>query len=172
MPYALIPTITTIAVLLLLFSKEKTEKNLSYEGVVRTRLSKKMMIFFLAFALIGTCGGTVLGIIYRNNKIELLCIVVAFSFFAIIGWIGYAYGRFTYVIADSDTIIVHRLFRETKTYSYEEIAYFRDTTRSGVQGELTCYDQNNKKMFSIETMFVGVSLIARRLKEKNIVQKL
>lgn len=172
LPYSLISALTFGVLLLFVINKEKAETKLSNEDIIRTRLPKAVMGFFFALALGGTCGGTVLCIIYRNSKTELMCIAISFSLFAVIGWLGYVWGRFNYVVVDTDTIVVHRPFRKKKIYSFDEIACFKDTTNASVKGELICYDQNGKKMFSIEMMYVGVSLIAQRLKEKNIVQKL
>ena len=54
--------------------------------------------------------------------------------------------------------------------SFDEIAFFKDTTHMGIQGGLICYNKNKKKLFSVEAIHIGVSLIIQRLREKNIAQ--
>ena len=111
-----------------------------------------------------------LGIINRDNTTNLIGVILTFSIFAILGFFGYAWVRFNYVVIDGDNIIVYRLFHKNKLYSFDEIAFFKDTTHMGIQGGLICYNKNKKKLFSVEAIHIGVSLIIQRLREKNIAQ--
>ena len=110
------------------------------------------------------------GIINRDNTTNLISVIFIFSVIAISGFFGYAWGRFNYVVIDGDNIIVYRLFQKNKFYTFNDIAFYKDTTHMGIQGGLICYNKNKKKLFSVEAVYIGVSLIIQRLIEKNIPQ--
>ncbi|MBO7344445.1 MAG: hypothetical protein J6U92_00705 [Clostridia bacterium] len=170
MQYILIPIAISIVFSLLWRTKTNAEKKMPNESFIRTRPPKILTGFFLGFAIAGTCGGIVLGIINRDNTENLIGIILSFSIIAIIGFFGYMWVRFNYVVIDGDNIIVYRLFQKNKLYSFDEVAFFKDTTHMGIQGGLICYDKNKKKLFSVEAIHIGVSLIIQRLREKNIAQ--
>ena len=148
------------------------EKKIPDANFIRTKPPKALTGFLLFCAIAGTCGcgGIVLGIINRDNTTNLIGVILTFSIFAILGFFGYAWVRFNYVVIDGDNIIVYRLFHKNKLYSFDEIAFFKDTTHMGIQGGLICYNKNKKKLFSVEAIHIGVSLIIQRLREKNIAQ--
>ena len=170
MQYILIPIAISIVFSLLWRTKTNAEKKMPNESFIRTRPPKTLTGLFLGFAIAATCGGIVLGIINRDNTKNLIGIILSFSIIAIIGFFGYMWVRFNYVVIDGDNIIVYRLFQKNKLYSFDEIAFFKDTTHMGLQGGLICYDKNKKKLFSVEAIHIGVSLIIQRLREKNITQ--
>ncbi len=170
MQYILIPIAISIVFSLLWRSKTNAEKKMSNENFIRTRSPKTLTGFFLCFAIAATCGGIVLGIINRDNTTNLISIILTFSIIALISFFGYMWVRFNYVVIDGDNIIVYRLFQKNKLYSFDEIAFFKDTTHMGIQGGLICYNKNKKKLFSVEAIHIGVSLIIQRLREKNIAQ--
>ena len=170
MKYILIPIVITIVFSLLWKTKTNAEKKIPNGNFIRTKPPKTLTGFFLFFAIVGTCGGIVLGIINRDNTANLIGVILTFSIFAILGFFGYAWMRFNYVVIDGDNIIVYRLFQKNKFYTFDDIAFYKDTTHMGIQGGLICYNKNKKKLFSVEAIHIGVSLIIQRLREKNITQ--
>ena len=170
MKYILIPIAITIVFSLLCKTKINAEKKIPNGNFIRTKPPKTLTVFFLFFAIAGTCGGIVLGIINRDNTTNLIGVILTFSIFAILGFFGYAWVRFNYVVIDGDNIIVYRLFQKNKFYTFDDIAFYKDTTHMGIQGGLICYNKNKKKLFSVEAIHIGVSLIIQRLREKNITQ--
>lgn len=157
--------------------KVRGEMKVQDEEVIRTRPPKTLSAFFLGFALIVLFGGTA-ALIYccitdSENAtvvgvIALSACVVAFS---AIGFIGYAWMRFNYVVADENGILVCRLFRKKRYYRYEEIGCFIDETNLGMVGSLKGYDKNNAKIFTVEAVHIGTSAVVQRLREHEVPEK-
>ena len=77
--------------------------------------------------------------------------------FSALGFFGYAFVRFNYVVADErNTGIL--LFRKKRYYRYEEIGYFLNASNLGLTCGLIGYDNNNVKIFAIEALHIGASL--------------
>ncbi|MDE5547543.1 MAG: hypothetical protein K2J30_00885 [Clostridia bacterium] len=175
----MLATIITIAIAFAIFwfFKVRGEKKLPPEGVIKTRPPKALSGFFLGFAILVLVGGTA-GIIYcciTDSENTTASIVVIFSLcvvvFSGIGFFGYAWVRFNYLVADNEGIYVYRLFRKERYYRYEEIGAFQDTIWQGMIGVLKGYDKNNKKIFAIEAVHIGATAIAQRLREHGIVER-
>ena len=156
------------------FFKVRGEKKISSQEVVRTRPPKVLSGFFLGFAFIVLFGG-IAAIIYccitdsENTTASIIIIMsVCVVVFSALGFFGYAYVRFNYVVIDSEGILVYRLFRKKRYYSYEEIGYFQDTINLGMMGGLIGYDKNNSKIFAIEAVHIGASAVAQRLREHGV----
>lgn len=159
-------------------SKIRGERKIGDKQIICAHLSKTLSGFFLGFALFVLIGGIV-GIIYKcitdieymiesSLLADSICIITVVS---AIGFFGYAYFRFNYVVANVDGIIVCRLFRKKKFYFYEEIAYFKDTLSMGMIGSLIGYNKNGKKIFAIEGLYIGSSAIAQQLREHGVQEK-
>lgn len=173
----LMPIIVAIACAFFWFFKVRGEKKISTQDIIRTRPPKALSGFFLGFALVVLLGG-IAGIIYccitdsENTTISNIIIIsVCVAAFSALGFFGYAYIRFNYVVASSDGIFVFRLFRKKIYYSFDEIGYFQDTTNLGMLGGLIGYDKNNSKIFAVEAVHIGVSAVIERLREHGVQEK-
>lgn len=173
----LMPIIVAIACAFFWFFKVRGEKKISTQDIIRTRPPKALSGFFLGFALVVLLGG-IAGIIYccitdsENATISNIIIIsVCVAAFSALGFFGYAYIRFNYVVASSDGIFVFRLFRKKIYYSFDEIGYFQDTTNLGMLGGLIGYDKNNSKIFAVEAVHIGVSAVIERLREHGVQEK-
>ncbi len=173
----LISVILPIAFSFFWFFKIRGEKKISSSDVIRTRPPKALSGFFLGFALVVLLGG-IAGIIYccitdseNTTASTIILISVGIALFSALGFFGYAYIRFNYVVAVTDGIIVCRLFRKKRYYSYEEIGYFQDTSNLGMMGGLIGYDKNNSKIFAIEAIHIGASAVAQRLRDRGVQEK-
>lgn len=100
--------------------KVRGEKKISSRGAIRTRPPKTLSGFFLGFAFIVLLGG-IAGIIYccitdsENTTASVIIIMSAcVTVFSGIGFFGYAFVRFNYIVADADGILVYRLFRKKR----------------------------------------------------------
>ena len=173
----LMPIIVAIACAFFWFFKVRGEKKISTQDIIRTRPPKALSGFFLGFALVVLLGG-IAGIIYccitdsENATISNIIIIsVCVAAFSALGFFGYAYIRFNYVVASSDGIFVFRLFRKKIYYSFDEIGYFQDTTNLGMLGGLIGYDKNNSKIFAVEAVHIGVPAVIERLREHGVQEK-
>lgn len=173
----LMPIIVAIACAFFWFFKVRGEKKISTQDIIRTRPPKALSGFFLGFALVVLLGG-IAGIIYccitdsENTTISNIIIIsVCVAAFSALGFFGYAYIRFNYVVASSDGIFVFRLFRKKIYYSFDEIGYFQDTTNLGMLGGLIGYDKNNSKIFAVEAVHIGVPAVIERLREHGVQEK-
>lgn len=162
----------------LLFLKARAEKKLLPKESIKTRNSKLLYGFFLGFGLLVLCGGTA-GIIYSciadgENTDTALVVVLSIGVvvFSAIGFFGYAYTRFNYVVADNEGLLAYRLFRKKKYYRYEDIGYFQDTISLGIRGGLTGYDKTGQKIFAIEAISIGATAVAQRLREHGVKEKI
>lgn len=160
------------------FFKVRGEKKISDQETIRTRPSKTLSGFFLGFAILVLIGG-IAGIIYccltdaeNTTALAVIILSVCIAIFSAIGFFGYAYIRFNYVVADAEGILAYRLFRKKRYYRYEEIAYFEDTISMGMMGGLIGYDKNGKKIFAIEALHIGSSAVAQRLREHGVQEKI
>ena len=174
----LIAVIIPIVFAFFWFFKVRGEKKSSSQEVIRTHPPKALSGFFLGFALIVLLGG-VAGIIYcyvadsENTTVSMVIAIAVFiAVFSALGFFGYAYIRFNYVVADTEGIQVYRLFRRKRYYRYDEIGCFQDTTNLGLMGGLKGYDKNNSKIFAIEAVHIGASAVAQRMREHGVRQKL
>ena len=165
-------SIIAIAIVFSILWKYKTseEKKITNKHFIRTKPSKAISVFYLGTAFVAIGGGMILSFINGEFDSNLLIITLIVCMFAGLGFFGYAWERFNYVVTNENTIIVYRLFGKKKQYCFDEIFFFKDTTRRGISGELICYNENKKKMFSVAALQVGVSLIIQLLKEKNITE--
>ena len=173
----LIAIIVPIVFSIFWFFKVRGEKKIAQDAVIRTRPPKILSGFFLGFALLVLFGG-IAGIIYccitdrENTTVSVVITMSAcVAAFSALGFFGYAYARFHYVVADSEGIRAYRLFRKTKCYRYEEIGYFHDTLWAGAMGSLKGYDANDKVIFSIDALHIGASAVAQRLREHNVQER-
>ena len=173
----LMPIIVAIACAFFWFFKVRGEKKISTQDIIRTRPPKALSGFFFGFALIVLLGG-IAGIIYccitdsENATISNIIIIsVCVAAFSALGFFGYAYIRFNYVVASSDGIFVFRLFRKKIYHSFDEIGYFQDSTNLGMLGGLIGYDKNNSKIFAVEAVHIGVSAVIERLREHGVQEK-
>lgn len=173
----LLPVILAIACSFFWFFKVRGEKKISSQDIIRTRPPKALSGFFLGFALIVLLGG-IAGLIYccitdsENATISNIIIIsVCVAAFSALGFFGYAYIRFNYVVASSDGIFVFRLFRKKRYYSFDEIGYFQDSTNLGMLGGLIGYDKNNSKIFAVEAVHIGVPAVIERLREHGVQEK-
>ena len=157
--------------------KKRGEKKLPSEGTIRTRPPKIVSGFFLGFSILVLVGGIALTVYCcitdsEHTTVEALIIIsVSIAAFSSLGFFGYVWVRFNYVVADDEGVLAYRLFRKTKYYRYEEIGYFHDTTSFGAIGGLTGYDRNNKKIFAVEEMHIGVSAVVQRLREHGVEER-
>ena len=159
-------------------SKVRGEKKISSKESIRTRPPKTLSGFFLGFALVSLLGG-IAAIIYccitdsENTTVSIVIIIsVCIAVFSAFGFFGYAFLRFNYVVANSEGIHIYRLFRKKRYYSYEDIAYFKDSTNLGIMGSLIGYDKNNSQIFIIDASQIGTSAVAQRLREHGVQDKL
>lgn len=177
--------ITSILIILILpvvfgifwLFKSRGEKKLNPQDTIRTRPSKLLSGFFLGFAVLVLVGGTAL-IIYTSivdSEHTTVGIVIAATAavvgFSLIGFFGYAWVRFNYVVADSEGVHAYRLFRKKKFYRYEEIGCFNDTTSLGIYGGIKCYDKNNKKIFEVEALQIGTTAVVQKMREHGVEEK-
>ncbi len=174
----LIIVILPIAFSFFWFFKVRGEKKISSKEIIRTRPPKTLSGFFLGFALIVLFGG-IAAIIYccvtdsENTTASVVIIIsVCIVAFSALGFFGYAFIRFNYVVADAEGILAYRLFRKKRYYRYEEIGYFQDTSNLGMMGGLIGYDKDNVKIFAIEAVHIGASAVAQRLREHGVQEKL
>ncbi len=173
----LIPIVVSIAFSLFWYSKVRGEKKILSQDIIRTRPPKMLSGFFLGFAFIVLLGG-IAGLIYcciedsENTTVSNIIIIsVCIAAFSALGFFGYLYTRFNYVVASSDGIFVFSLFRKKRYYSYSEIGYFQDTTNLGMLGGLIGYDKKNLKIFTVEGIHIGVSAVIERLRENGVPEK-
>ena len=173
----LIVIILPIVFSLFWFFKVRGEKKISSQGVIRTRPPKIVSGFFLGFAFLVLSGG-IAAIIYcciTDNENTTATIVIIISvcilLFSAIGFFGYAFVRFNYVVADTEGILAYRLFRKKRYYRYEDISCFQDTINLGMMGGLIGYDKDNVKIFAIEAFHIGASAVAQRLREHGVQEK-
>ena len=122
------------------FFKVRGEKKISSQEVIRTRPPKIVSGFFLGFALIVLFGGIAV-IVYccitdseNTTASAIIAASVCIAVLSTLGFFGYAYARFNYVVSDAEGILVYRLFRKKRYYSYEEIGCFQDTPIFGLIG--------------------------------------
>lgn len=172
----LITLILPVVFSLFWFFKLRSEKDISSDEVIRTRPPQMLSGFFLGFGLIVLLGGIGM-IVYscitdsENTTFGTVVMMSVFvALFSAIGFFAYAYYRFNYVVADTNGILVYRLFRKKRYYTYSEIGSFQDTTNLGMLGGLKGYDKNNSQIFAIEAVHIGVSAVAERLREKGILE--
>lgn len=166
--------IGAIIIAICLFFKARGEKKMQSKEVLRTRPPKFISAIFLGLAIIGLVGG-ISAIIYCcvpvNENIpasEVIAVTIGVVAFSSLGFLGYAIGRFNYLIADNEGILVSRLFRKKRYYRYEEIGYISDTTDQKINGTLTGYSKDGVKIFSIDALYIGASLVAQRLHEHGV----
>lgn len=170
MEYALIPIVIAIASCIFMFSKQLEEKKIINKKVIRTRPPKILTIFLLGTAFFLAGGGMALAIINKDDTKNLPLLILLISTFVFLSLFCYAWLRFNHVAVDDEKVVVYRLFLKKKTYRFEEIAFFMDTTQQGMSGGLICYNKDMKKLFAVEAVHVGISLVIQRLKEKNVVE--
>ena len=156
------------------FFKVRGEKKISSQEVIRTRPPKTLSGFFLGFAFVVLLGG-IAAIIYccvsdsENTTVSaIIAISVCAAAFSVLGFFGYAFIRFNYVVSDTGGIFAYRLFRKKRYYRYEDIGYFKDTINLGMMGGVIGYDKNNAKIFAIEAVHIGASAVAQRLREHGV----
>lgn len=173
----LIEIILSIVFSLFWFFKVRGEKQISSQEVIRTRPPKILSGFFLGFALLVLLGG-IAAIIYccitdseNTTATSVIIISVFVAVFSAIGFFGYAFVRFNYVVADTEGILAYRLFRKKRYYRYDEIGYFQDTINLGMMGGLIGYDKDNVKIFAIEAVHIGASAVAQLLREHGVQEK-
>ncbi len=172
----LIVIIVPIFFSIIVFFKTRGEKKIQSKDVVRTRPPKMISVFFLGFALIAFLGGTS-AIIYccielSITALEAILMALCIAVFSSLGFFTYAYARFNYVVADNEGILVSRLFRKKRYYRYEEIGYFKDTTKNmGIMGDLIGYSKDNVKIFTIDALSIGASTVAQRLREHGVKEE-
>lgn len=159
------------------FFRTRAEKKLPQEESIRTRPPKILSGFFLGFGLLVLFGG-IAGIIYcciadgENTDTALVVVLsICVAAFSALGFFGYAYVRFNYVVADNEGVLAYRLFRKKRYYRYEDIGCFQDTISLGMMGGLTGYDKDNNKIFAIEAISIGASAVAQRLREHGVKEK-
>lgn len=159
------------------FFKIRGEKKISSKDVIRTYPPKALSGFFLGFALVVLLGGLTV-IIYccftdsENTTATVVIVMSVFvAVFSALGFFGYAYVRFNYVVCDDEGITAYRLFRKKRYYKYEDIDCFKDTINLGMYGGLIGYDKNNSKIFAIEAVHIGASAVAQRLREHGVKEK-
>lgn len=173
----LISVILPITFSLFWLFKVRGEKKILSQEVIRTRPPKVLSGFLLGFALIVLLVG-IAAIIYcciadseNTTASMIITISVCVAVFSALGFFGYAYVRFNYVVADPEGILVYRLFRKKRYYRYEEIGCFQDTMDLGMMGGLVGYDKDNSKIFAIEAVHIGASAVAQRLREHGVLEK-
>ena len=160
------------------FFKVRGEKKISSQEVIRTRPPKILSGFFLGFAFVVLLGG-IAAIIYfcvtdseNTTASAIITISVCVAVFSMLGFFGYAFVRFNYVVLDTEGIFAYRLFRKKRYYRYEDIGYFKDTSNLGMMGSVIGYDKNNAKIFAIEAVHIGASAVVQRLREHKVQEKL
>ena len=173
----LIVIISPIALSIFWLCKAREEKNISTEGAIKTRPPKILSGFFLGFALVILLGG-IAAIIYccitdseNTTATQIITISICIAVFSALGFFGYAYVRFNYVIADNEGILAYRLLRKKRYYRYDEIGCFQDTISMGMMGGLIGYDKNYKKIFAIEAVHIGADAVAQRLREHGVKEE-
>lgn len=160
------------------FFKVREEKKMPSKDRIRTRPPKAVSGFFLGFALLVLFGG-IAGIIYccitdsENTTVQAVIVLsVCIAVFSALGFFGYAYIRFNYVIADTEGIHAYRLFRKKRFYRYEDIGCFYDTTGLSMMGGLKGYDKNNRKIFAVEAVQIGVPAVVQKLREHGVAERM
>lgn len=76
------------------------------------------------------------------------------------GFFGYEHVRFNYVVADTEGILVYRLFRKKDNILMRRLVAFQDTINLGMIGGLIGYDQEDPKIFAVEAVHMWASAVA------------
>lgn len=164
MQYWIIPIVVMIAFSIFSMCRKMEEKKAVGKDVIRTHPPLLLSAFLLVVAFAST--GLEIFLIITSWEV----IILLFTVMPVVSFFGYAWFRFNYVVIDGNDVVVYRLFGKKKQYRFDEIAYFKDTTHAGMSGGLICYDKKQKKMFAVEEVHVGVSLIIQRLRENKVRQ--
>ncbi len=168
----LIMILVPVSIWVIVYFRDRGDKKISSEEVIRTRSPKILSGIFLVFAIIMFLGGiaTIIYSCINSEEIDIVIVITVFVIIAVffgLGFFGYAYARFNYVVADKEGIMAYRLFRKKKYYRYEDISYFK----FGIMGDLVGYNYYDKKIFSIDPLFIGVSLVAECLREHEVHER-
>ena len=173
---ALVALIVPISFTVFWACKKRGEKKIANKEVIRTRPPVLLSGLFLGFALLVFFGG-IGGIIYCSitdgaPTVGIIILIAAcIAIFTALGLVGYVLVRFNYVVADNEGISVYRAFRKKRYYRYEEIGSFEDTSNKGIIGGLLGFDKENKKIFSVEAIHIGVSAVVQRMREHGVIPK-
>ena len=173
---ALVALIVPISFTIFWACKKRGEKRIKNKEVIRTRPPLLLTGFLLGFALLVFFGGTG-GLIYccLTDDATTVGIIILFSvgiaIFTALGLVGYVLVRFNYVVADNEGIAVYRAFRKKRYYRYEEIGSFEDSTSRGMLGGLKGYDKENKVIFSVEAVHIGVAAVIQKMREHGVIEK-
>ena len=160
--------LTALVLALFEFFKNKADKKLFDENAksVRTRPPKLLSGFLLSFSAFFFAIDTALFVNCFHDSSYLggaiftgVMVLLAFSLYV---WL-----RFNYVIADDERIVVFKPFRKKKCYHYYEIAYFK-YTGGGMEDSLKCYNSDKKRIFYLESIQVGVSIVVQKLREHEV----
>jgi predicted membrane channel-forming protein YqfA (hemolysin III family) len=157
---------------LIAFFVKKEDKKQENNDTFYVKMPKFITVFFLVVAILGVVGSVALTIIFVKDETAAIVLLILGGFFALLGLIGYVYARFTYLLVDGDKITVHRLFRKTVEYAFDDIAYFKIKNASAPASEVVCYNKDGKKMFGAEAMSVGFTLFIDKMRQRGIPQKM
>jgi len=170
MSFVLPPSVIIMMVLyfVIRFLLERKNAKLWKAGAdtVRTRLSILISVFILAFSAFFLFGSVICFIEFVRGDCPLVGFLFT-SFMFLSSMFIYMWWRFNYVVADDEKIVVFRLFRKNKIYHYYEIAYFKDSNVAMVD-DVICYNSDKKKIFTIQSIQIGVPLVVQKLREHEV----
>lgn len=170
--YPLFGIAMSLTIGLIYYGQSRAEKRLPLEGEIRTRPSFFLKAFFLGFGIVffavGVGVSVMLSIKDDVDTGQIIAVGTIFPAMSLVGFFGYAYVRFNYVVSADEGIVAHRLLRKTKFYRYDEVSAFKDTVSLGMYGGLVGYGVNGKKIFAIEAVSIGAKAVADRLREKGV----
>ena len=164
MKYVLIPLMIALFSSISLFFRNRADKKEVNSDVIRTRIPKVVYGLYYFAGILFLAIGIVMCFL-TEGKTLLLGLVVCWglSFLALFGIL---WSRYNYVVVDDQGVTVYKLFCKAQWFSFSQIRFIKDTTVDVRTGSLKGYDENRKKLFSIDAMSVGVKAIAERLRSR------
>lgn len=153
------------------FFRQREEKKIKKDSTFRTKPSKMITIILLGLAFAVLCFDIIFSIATFGNLSNFIICTLLFSSVFLLLVFCYAWLLLNFVILDIDGVHVFRIFRKKTFYKYTEIKYLLDSSferaykNSRIECGIICYDKDKKKLFSISSLQVGVSIAKQRFIE-------